>query len=171
MIARIVLLLVLAMASSSGWPAAATAAVTPGEQLADPAQEARARAIGQELRCLVCQNQSIDESDAELAGDLRKLVRQRIVAGDSDRQILRFMTDRYGAFVLLRPPMTAATYALWFGPLALLVAAVATAIAWRRRAGGEAEPPWSALDQQLFDQAVAGRDGADGAKGGQTGAG
>ena len=95
-------------------------AVQPGEQLPDAAQEARARALGEELRCMVCQNQSIDDSDAPLAKDLRLLVRERVKAGDSDRQVLDFLVARYGDFVLLRPPLRGETLLLWgLAPLVL----------------------------------------------------
>jgi cytochrome c-type biogenesis protein CcmH len=106
------LLLALALAAAAG-------AVEPEEQLADPALEARAREIGQELRCLVCQNQSIDESDADLARDLRRIVRERLTAGGTDDQVMAFVTARYGDYVLLRPPLRAGTLALWFGPVVL----------------------------------------------------
>jgi cytochrome c-type biogenesis protein CcmH len=113
-------------------------AVEPGERLADPALEARARAISGELRCLVCQNESIDDSGADLAHDLRVLLRERLKAGDSDQQAIAYITARYGQFVLLKPPLEPATYALWFGPPALLLLAV-LAIALRLRRG--AAPP------------------------------
>jgi len=96
-------------------------AVEPGEMLKDPALEARARRISQELRCLVCQNQSIDDSNAELARDLRVLVRERLAAGDSDAAVLAFVEARYGEFVLLRPPLKLHTLALWAAPLLLLL--------------------------------------------------
>ncbi|HEY4135514.1 MAG TPA: cytochrome c-type biogenesis protein [Alphaproteobacteria bacterium] len=96
-------------------------AVQPDEVLADPALEARARHISQGLRCLVCQNQSIDDSDADLARDLRIILRERLTAGDSDEKAIRFLTARYGDFVLLKPPVEPATWALWFGPAALLL--------------------------------------------------
>jgi cytochrome c-type biogenesis protein CcmH len=99
----------------------ALAATSPNEMLPDPALEARARVIGQELRCLVCQNQSIDDSDADLARDLRALVRERLAAGDSDAEVVEFVHARYGDFVLLRPPVRPSTWLLWFGPLALLL--------------------------------------------------
>lgn len=102
--------------------APALAATSPVEMLRDPALEARAREIGKELRCLVCQNQSIDDSDADLAHDLRRLVRDRLVAGDSNGQVLTYITDRYGDFVLLKPPVRPATWLLWFGPPVVLVA-------------------------------------------------
>lgn len=109
-------------------------AVLPSEKLSDPALEARAREISKELRCLVCQNQSIDDSNADLARDLRVLVRERLVAGDSDAQVLAYITDRYGDFVLLRPPVKSYTLALWAGPfLVLLVAGAGTALYLRRR--------------------------------------
>ena len=102
-------------------------AVEPGEELADPALEARARAISSELRCLVCQNESIDTSEADLARDLRRLVRDRLKAGDSDEQIKAFVVQRYGEFVLLRPRLDAGTSALWYGPFGLLLGAFAAA--------------------------------------------
>ena len=109
-------------------------AVDPSEQLADPVLEGRARALSQELRCQVCQNQSIDDSNAPLAADLRRLVRERLQSGDSDPQVLDFLVRRYGDNVLLRPPLRRDTALLWFGPLALLVAAAVTlAIQARRR--------------------------------------
>jgi len=95
-------------------------AVNPGEQLPDPAQESRARALGAELRCMVCQNQSIDDSDAPLAKDLRLLVRERVKAGDSDSEVLTFLIERYGDFVLLRPRLRPETLLLWgFAPAVL----------------------------------------------------
>ncbi|HRJ62158.1 MAG TPA: cytochrome c-type biogenesis protein CcmH [Azospirillaceae bacterium] len=96
-------------------------AVQPGEILPDPALETRAREISKDLRCLVCQNQSIDDSNAPLARDLRIIVRERLVKGDSNQQVLSYVTDRYGDFVLLKPPFKATTWALWLaGPLFLL---------------------------------------------------
>ncbi|MBE0701889.1 MAG: cytochrome c-type biogenesis protein CcmH [Bradyrhizobiaceae bacterium] len=88
-------------------------AVQPDEVMHDPAKEARARALSRELRCMVCQNQSIDDSEAPLARDLRLLVRERIAAGDSDRQVLDFLVARYGEFVLLKPPLKEHTLILW----------------------------------------------------------
>jgi cytochrome c-type biogenesis protein CcmH len=129
--------------------------VTPDERLADASLEARARAISQELRCLVCQNQSIDDSNAPLAHDLRVLVRERLIAGDSDRQVLDYLTRRYGDFVLLRPPVKPATYALWFGPAAVLaLGAVGMVVFFRRRARGElsSPAPLSAEERRRLDQ-------------------
>lgn len=105
-------------------------AVQPDEVLKDPALEARARALSAHLRCLVCQNQSIDDSDAPLAKDLRLLVRERLVAGDSDAEVTTFLVNRYGEFVLLRPPFGTHTLLLWLTPLLLLTLAAA-GIGWR----------------------------------------
>ena len=115
--ARIILALILTALSY----AAPARAVQPDEMLADPALEARARNLSRELRCMVCQNQSIDDSDAPLARDLRILVRDRLKAGDDDKQVLDFLTARYGDFVLLKPRFTWETAALWGTPAALLL--------------------------------------------------
>ena len=110
-------LLAALLALSVALPASAPVlAVEPGEVLPDPALEARARALSKELRCLVCQNQSIDDSNAPLARDLRVLVRDRLQAGDSDAKVMEYVTDRYGDYVLLRPPFKATTLVLWIGP-------------------------------------------------------
>lgn len=109
-------------------------AVEPSERLADSVLEERARTLSKELRCLVCQNQSIDESNADLAHDLRILLRQRLVAGDTDQQILDYIAARYGMFVLLDPPFTPATYLLWLTPpLLVLGAGVFLLVRARRR--------------------------------------
>lgn len=97
-------------------------AVLPSEQLSDPKLETRARAISQELRCVVCQNQTIDDSDADLAHDLRVLLRERLLKGDSDEQAKAFIVKRYGSYVLLKPPFRLETLLLWFGPLLVLIA-------------------------------------------------
>jgi cytochrome c-type biogenesis protein CcmH len=97
------------------------AAADPSERLQDPAQEARARSIFKDVRCLVCQNESIDDSEAELAHDLRRIVREQVAAGRSDAEIKRFLTDRYGEFVLLTPRFSAGNLALWGGPFLVLV--------------------------------------------------
>lgn len=91
-------------------------AVNPEEIMADPEMEANARAVSRHLRCVVCQNQSIDDSDADLARDMRVLVRDRIMAGDTNREVLDYMVSRYGNYVLLKPPFEASTYVLWIGP-------------------------------------------------------
>lgn len=115
-----------------------TVAVSPDEMLADPALEERARDISAELRCLVCQNQSIDDSDADLARDLRLLVRERLVAGDSDEDVRQFVVDRYGEYVLLNPRVSAQTLLLWGAAPALLVAGlIALWFAGRRRGAAE----------------------------------
>jgi len=108
-------------------------AVEPSEILRDPALEARARKLSAELRCVVCQNQSIDDSNAPLAKDLRVLVRERLVAGDSDREVLSFIVARYGEFVLLRPPIGAHTIMLWAAPLLVLLGVSAWIIMRLRR--------------------------------------
>ncbi|MPY73321.1 MAG: cytochrome c-type biogenesis protein CcmH [Alphaproteobacteria bacterium] len=112
----------------------AAAAVQPDEMLKDPAQESRARALSAEIRCLVCQNQSIDDSDASLARDLRLLVRDQISQGRSDGEIRDFLVERYGAFVLLDPPFRGSTLVLWLGPaIVLLAGAAGLAIYFRSR--------------------------------------
>ena len=109
-------------------------AVQPDEVLDDPALEARARALSAGLRCLVCQNQSIDDSDAPLAKDLRVLVRERLKAGDSDDEIIDFVVSRYGEFVLLKPRLLPQTWLLWFAtPLVLLAALGVIVLGYRRR--------------------------------------
>jgi cytochrome c-type biogenesis protein CcmH len=102
-------------------------AVQPDEILKDPALEARARSITKELRCLVCQGEDIDESQAPLAADLRRIVRERIEKGDSDDQVIAYMRDRYGDYVLMRPPLEGSTALLWGAPLLVLVAGLAVA--------------------------------------------
>ena len=132
-------------------------AVEPGEMLSDPALEARARHISQELRCLVCQNQSIDDSNAELARDLRVLVRERLAAGDSDAAVLAFVEARYGEFVLLRPRLRWHTLLLWLTPLLLLAGAAYALLRHTRRrlspTGGVPQPaPLSPAEQQRLDE-------------------
>jgi cytochrome c-type biogenesis protein CcmH len=108
-------------------------AVEPSERLADPRLEARAEAIGATLRCLVCQNESIEESSAGLAHDIRVLLRQLLVRGDTDEQARQAIVARYGEFVLLKPPVQPATYVLWFAPAATLVVGFACIVIWLRR--------------------------------------
>jgi cytochrome c-type biogenesis protein CcmH len=117
-------------------------AVEPDEVLSDPVLEARARTLSKELRCMVCQNQSIDDSDAPLARDLRVLVRERLQAGDSDRQVIDFLVARYGEFVLLRPRFSSHTALLWLGPAAfLLLGAIGLLVVSRRyRTQPQTEP-------------------------------
>ncbi len=119
----------------------AALAVTPDEILKDPALEARARHLSQELRCMVCQNQSIDDSEASLAHDLRVLVRDRLKAGDSDSQVLDYLVTRYGEFVLLKPRFELSTLLLWgLPPLALLAGIAGVVVALRRRRAVATEP-------------------------------
>ncbi len=124
--------------------AAPVAAVLPDEMLADPALEARARTISRDLRCVVCQNQSIDDSDAPLARDLRLVVREQLVLGKSDAETVDYLVTRYGNFVLLKPPVEPATWALWLGPFAVLFGGGAALLAWsRRRTALPADTPLS----------------------------
>ena len=141
-----------AVAVAVGLAGPAAHAVEPAERLADPALEARARALSQELRCLVCQNQSIDESNADLAHDLRVLLRQRLATGDTDRQVLDYVVARYGVFVLLDPPFAPATYLLWLTPpLLVLGAGISLALRARRR---RPDPELPALSDEERDRAA-----------------
>ena len=142
--ARFFLAMALAVLS---WAAPARA-VLPDEMLPDPALEARARGLSRELRCMVCQNQSIDDSDAPLARDLRILVRDRLKAGDDDKQVLDFLTARYGDFVLLKPRFSWETAALWGTPAALLlVGGLGLFVFLRRRAPSAAMAGLTAAEQ------------------------
>ena len=124
----------------AGCPAAH--AVQPDEIMSDPVKEARARDLSRELRCMVCQNQSIDDSEAPLAKDLRVLVRERLTQGDSDRQVLDFLVSRYGEFVLLKPPFELHTLLLWgVSPVVLLIGIFALLMMARRRTTVTAPPP------------------------------
>jgi cytochrome c-type biogenesis protein CcmH len=135
MIRRLLLAAALVIAGTAAY------AVEPAERLADPALEARARTLSQQLRCLVCQNQSIDESNADLAHDLRVLLRKRLAAGDTDRQALDYIVARYGAFVLLDPPFAPTTYMLWLGPPLLIVGIGALLVVRARRRSNRDQPP------------------------------
>jgi cytochrome c-type biogenesis protein CcmH len=119
--------LIALLTSAPSW------AVQPDEVLSDPALEARARAISKELRCMVCQNESIDDSEAPLAHDLRVLVRERLKAGDSDQQIINFLVSRYGEFVLLRPSLSWHTAALWGTPPVLVLLGIIMIVVVERR--------------------------------------
>lgn len=125
-------------------------AVQPDEVLSDPALETRARGLSRELRCMVCQNQSIDDSDAPLARDLRLLVRERLKAGDSDRQVIDFLVARYGDFVLLNPRITPHSIWLWLLPFGVLLLSAAGLIVHLRRRGivGAETAPLSAEEQR-----------------------
>ncbi len=129
------------------------AAVLPEEQLADPVLEARAREISQELRCVVCQNQSIDDSDAPLAADLRAIVRERLSAGDTNEEVMAYIVARYGNFVLLKPPLDPQTVLLWSAPLLVLIpGGLGLALYLRRRSrAGAADPtPLSAEERRTL---------------------
>jgi cytochrome c-type biogenesis protein CcmH len=144
------LLVALALLFAATPPARA---VQPNERLADPVLEARARTISAGLRCLVCQNETIDESDASLAHDIRMLLRERLSAGDSDAQAVQAIVGRYGDFVLLNPPVRPATYVLWFGPVAILLAGLLGTTIWlrRRTAAPEATAPLNADEQSRLE--------------------
>lgn len=145
------LILALAIASLAAGPARA---VQADEVLTDPALEARARDISAGLRCLVCQNQSIDDSDAPLAKDLRLLVRERLKAGDSNGEVVDFIVARYGEFVLLKPRLSRGTLLLWFATPAVLAAAMVLIFLGyrRRRAASEALAPLSAGEKRRLDR-------------------
>ncbi|MBB3978639.1 cytochrome c-type biogenesis protein CcmH [Rhizobium azooxidifex] len=130
-------------------------AVNPDEVLPDPALEARARALSAQLRCMVCQNQSIDDSNAELARDLRVLVRERIVSGDSDEAVIDYVVSRYGEFVLLKPRLRGETLLLWGAPIVLFLGgAVAMTLFVRRRAGKAVGEPLTVEEKAALDRIV-----------------
>jgi len=137
-------------------PAFAWAAVQPDEMLQNPALEARARTLSQQLRCMVCQNESIDESDAPLAHDLRVLVRERLQAGDSDAQVLDFLVARYGEFVLLKPRLSWRTAILWGLPPGLLFGGITLLVVARRRGRvQEPAPDLTAAEQARLNKILA----------------
>lgn len=146
MIARLVLVILLGAA-----PLGAAFAVEPDEILADPTLEARAREVSQQLRCVVCQNQDIDSSNAGIAREMRVLVREQIVVGASNAEVLEFMVARYGNYVLLRPPFNAQTYALWLAPLILTLIAGGVGFAVIRQARRKATGP---VELTAEDEAV-----------------
>jgi cytochrome c-type biogenesis protein CcmH len=129
-------------------------AVEPSEMLKDPALEARARTLSAGLRCLVCQNQSIDDSNADLAADLRVLIRERLTAGDTDQQAVDYLVARYGEFILLKPEFNWHTALLWLAPPAVLLFGGALAVAVYRRRAGQGPPPLSAGEQAALDRAL-----------------
>ena len=145
-------------------PAQPAQAVQPDEMLADPVLEARARELSKELRCLVCRNESIDDSNAGLARDLRLLVRERLTAGDSDAEVLNYLVERYGEFVLLKPKFSTANAALWLaGPAAFLIGLIAIAAYLRTRrpqtaANGAAanEAPLSDAEKKRLEDILGG---------------
>ncbi|UFX43020.1 cytochrome c-type biogenesis protein CcmH [Bradyrhizobium sp. 41S5] len=142
-------------------------AVLPDEIMADPAKEARARELSKELRCMVCQNQSIDDSEAPLARDLRLLVRERISAGDSDSQVIDFLVARYGEFVLLKPRLNEHTLVLWLTPpLALLLGGFALWRLGRRKAnpaagGGDSTPELTSDEEARLQRLLAAESAPD----------
>lgn len=132
-------------------------AVKPSEMLADPKLEARARLLSEELRCMVCQNQSIDESDAELAGDLRVLLRERLLAGDSDEQVMAYIVSRYGEFVLLKPQFNLRNALLWGTPVLLLLGGGAFVVL-QARSRRRQEPAGLTKDEQAALDAILNKD-------------
>ncbi|GAB4359008.1 MAG: cytochrome c-type biogenesis protein CcmH [Kiloniellaceae bacterium] len=164
---RLLFVLALLIAAPALNPAFA---VEPSEMLDDPVLEQRARDLSAEIRCVVCQNESIDSSNAEIAHELRVLVRERLVAGDSDREVLDYLVARYGDFVLLRPPVKPATYLLWFGPFAvLLLGALGVFVYFRHlRAAPAMPPPLSAEEEARVARLLAEDSGADSAAGPKT---
>ena len=150
----------LAFVAASVAASTAAFAVEPDERLANPALEVRARAISAELRCLVCQNQSIDDSNAPLARDLRLLVRERLSAGSTDADVMRFIVDRYGEFVLLRPRFGLHTAILWLTPAAVLAGVIFALLRTYRARRASPQPtdttqPLSAEEQQRLDRLLA----------------
>ncbi len=142
-------------------------AVEPSEILDDPALEARARALSKDLRCLICQNQSIDDSNAGLAKDLRVLVRERLVAGDSDDQVITYLVDRYGDYVLLDPPMKPETWLLWYGPFIVFglgTIGMVVYLSKRRRPTADTPMPLDAAERAELDALL-----SDDGQGGTTG--
>jgi cytochrome c-type biogenesis protein CcmH len=133
--------------AAGAWLILCAAAADPADRLANPSQEARARALFRDVRCLVCQSESIDESDATLAHDLRQLIRREIAQGESDDQIRAFLVSRYGEFVLLTPKASLGNAILWGGPF-LVVAGGLAALILRRRARAATEPPPLNLEEE-----------------------
>ena len=157
------LALVLAILGAALLAQGPAKAVLPDEILDDPALEARARTLSAEIRCLVCQNESIDSSNADKARELRLLVRERLVAGDSDQEVLDYLVARYGDFVLLRPPFKPSTYLLWFGPLLILLlggGGIALALGRRRNRPAREAVPLTATERDRLAALLDGR-GAD----------
>jgi cytochrome c-type biogenesis protein CcmH len=138
---------VLALLLALLWTVPALAVGADEAMLSDPAKEARARHIMEDLRCLVCQNQSISDSNADLARDLREIVRERVAAGDTDRQVHEFMVARYGDWILMKPPFNARTALLWFAPVLLLVFGGVGAWAFVRRQRGDESPALDPAEQ------------------------
>lgn len=154
---RLLSALLLAVVAAVTTPALA---VLPSEMLDDPALEARARALSAELRCLVCQNQSIDDSNAELAREIRILLRERLVAGDTDEEIIDFLVSRYGQFILLRPQFNALTAFLWIAPGAALIGGGFLALrVLRRRSAAESGPAELSAEEEARLEKILGDGG------------
>lgn len=135
-------------------------AVKPDERLADPALEARARVLSAELRCMVCQNENIDDSDADLARDIRLLVRDRLVKGDSDAAVLDFLVARYGQFVLLKPRFEMETMLLWGTPvLVLFLGGLVAVLGWRRQRANTGPAPLDPGEEERLNQLLGGDEG------------
>ena len=153
---------ILAIVALAVWAALAAApvafAVQPGEMLADPALEKRARVISAELRCLVCQNQSIDDSDAPLAGDLRRLVRERIVAHDTNAQVLDYIVARYGEFVLLKPRFELSTLLLWLTPILVLLGGILLIYRATRPVGNPVSAPLTEQEKNRLTEILGAKD-------------
>jgi cytochrome c-type biogenesis protein CcmH len=155
---RVLRSICLAAALAATLGVASAWAVRPDEMLSDPALEARARALSKELRCLVCQNESIDDSSADLAHDLRVLVRDRVRKGDTDEEALDYIVARYGEFVLLKPRFDLRNAMLWGTPAALLVAGGLFILASARRRRKPASPPLSGEEREELDSILSGRE-------------
>jgi cytochrome c-type biogenesis protein CcmH len=135
-------------------------AVEPSEMLSDPALEARARALGRQLRCVVCQNESVDDSPAGVAHDIRRALRERLVAGDTDRQVLDYMVARYGVYVLLKPPFKTRTLVLWLGtPAVLLLGMIGLWSVAGRRSTALGPAPLSDAERARLDALLVGKNG------------
>jgi cytochrome c-type biogenesis protein CcmH len=140
------------LVTASAWALLCAAAADPADRLANPGQEARARDLFREVRCLVCQSESIDESDATLAHDLRQLIRQQVAQGRSDAEIKSFLVSRYGEFVLLTPKASLGNAILWAGPVAVIAGGL-VALILRRRGNGPVEPePLTAQEEEALEQ-------------------
>ncbi|WP_312417512.1 cytochrome c-type biogenesis protein [Shinella sp.] len=149
MIRRLIMAVALLLAAFPAF------AVNPDEVLSDPALEARARALSAQLRCMVCQNQSIDDSNAELARDLRLLVRERLTDGDSDEAVIDYVVSRYGEFVLLNPRLRGETLLLWGAPIVLFLAGAAAMVLFVRKRGGKPTgTPLSDAEKAELDRAL-----------------
>jgi cytochrome c-type biogenesis protein CcmH len=160
-LAPFLLLLALAVAQPFAAPVAVAQAQAVDVPLADAGQEARARKLMKDVRCVVCQAQSIDESDAGIAADMRRLIREEITAGKSDAEILRFLADRYGDYVLFKPPFKPATALLWAGPFLLLAFGALVMILFFRRRAAPAAAGLSAEELRRVNAALHGQVGSD----------